>query len=42
LANFGRITQNKLSVAKSVYFGLSFLARIQIFGYKQLLNNLIR
>jgi hypothetical protein len=26
-ANFGRITPNKLSVPKSVYFGLSFLAR---------------
>jgi hypothetical protein len=26
-ANFGRIMQNKLSVPKSVYFGLSFLAR---------------
>jgi hypothetical protein len=25
-ASFGRITQNKLSVSKSVYFGISFLA----------------
>jgi hypothetical protein len=30
LANFGRITSNKLSVSKSVYFGLSFLARSKI------------
>jgi hypothetical protein len=35
-ANFIQITQNKLSVSKSVYFG-----QIQIFGYKQLLNNSI-
>jgi hypothetical protein len=28
-ANFGRITPNKLSVPKSVYFGLSFLARFK-------------
>jgi hypothetical protein len=41
-ANFGRITRNKLLVPKSVHFGLSLLARIQIFGYTQLLNSLIR
>jgi hypothetical protein len=33
-ANFGRITQSRLSKTKSVFFGMSCLARIQIFGYK--------
>ena len=33
-ANVGRITPNKLSVPKSVYFDLSFLARSKTFGYK--------
>jgi hypothetical protein len=37
-ANFSRITQSELSMPKPVYFGLSFLAQIQIFRYKYMVK----